>query len=109
MEAVLHTFWAFQLAIFALLRSIAPYLYLYLALINSIAFILYGADKAYAKKKKWRIPEANLIGVALLYGALGAYLGMKVFRHKTKHRKFTITVPLLLILQIAFAIGCVIC
>lgn len=107
MEA-LQAFWSFQQDVFALIRSIAPYVYLYLTAVNLIAFILYGLDKSYAKRKKWRIPEANLIGVALLYGAAGAYLGMKVFRHKTKHPKFTITVPCLLILQIAFAIGCVI-
>ena len=79
----------------------------FLAVMSLIAFIFYAADKRKAKKSKWRIPEANLIGVALFYGAPGAYLGMKLFRHKTQHIKFTITVPLLLILQILFAIGCI--
>ena len=104
---ILQAFWSFQLDVFAWVRSIAPYAYLYLILVNAVAFILYGLDKSYAKKKKWRIPEANLIGIALLFGAVGAYLGMKLFRHKTKHIKFTFTVPFLLILQIAFALGCV--
>ncbi len=108
MDALLATLWDFQLGVFAFVRSIAPSAYLYLALVNLVAFILYGLDKFYAKKKKWRIPEANLIGIALFYGALGAYIGMQFFRHKTKHLKFTLTVPLLLILQIAFALGCVI-
>ena len=76
-----------------------------LATMNLYAFIIYGLDKRYAKKKQWRIPEAHLILVAALYGAPGAFLGMKLFRHKTKHKKFTITVPLLLILQIAFAVA----
>ena len=75
-----------------------------LAIINFIAFVMFGLDKHYARKKKWRIPEANLLTVAALYGALGAFLGMKLFRHKTKHLKFTFTVPFLLILQIAFAV-----
>ena len=75
-----------------------------LAMMNVYAFVLYGLDKRYAKKKKWRISEASLIWAAVLYGALGAYLGMKLFRHKTKHLKFTFTVPFLLILQIAFAV-----
>lgn len=72
--------------------------------INLIAFVMYGLDKRYAKKGKWRIPEINLLTVAALYGALGAFLAMRLFRHKTKHLKFTITVPFLLILQIAFAV-----
>ena len=108
MNAILAGFCDFQLGVFEFVRSVAPYAYLYLALANVVAFVMYGLDKAYAKAKKWRIPEANLIGIALFYGAAGAYLGMKLFRHKTKHLKFTLTVPLLLILQIAFALGCVI-
>ena len=99
--------WEFQLGVFAFVRSVAPYACLYLGVVNLVAFVLYGLDKFYAKAKKWRIPEANLIGIALFYGAPGAYLGMKLFRHKTKHLKFTFTVPLLLILQILFAIGCI--
>lgn len=79
-----------------------------LAAINLIAFVMYGLDKSYAKKKKWRIPEANLIGIAVLYGAAGAFLGMKAFRHKTKHVKFTVTVPILLVLQIAFAVAVIV-
>ena len=73
--------------------------------INFIAFVLYGLDKRYARRKQWRISEATLLAVAALYGALGAFLGMKLFRHKTKHLKFTFTVPFLLILQIAFAVA----
>ena len=75
-----------------------------LGTMNLYAFIVYGLDKRYAKKKQWRIPEAHLILAAALFGALGAFLGMRLFRHKTKHKKFTITVPLFLILQIAFAV-----
>ncbi len=72
-----------------------------LAIINIIAFVMYGIDKLKAKMGAWRIPEATLLGIAFVFGALGAYLGMKVFRHKTKHKQFYIGVPLMLILQIA--------
>ena len=99
--------WEFQLGVFAFVRSIAPYALLYFLAVNMVAFVMYWLDKIYARRKMWRIPEANLIGVALLYGALGAYVSMKLFHHKTQHLKFTFTVPLLLILQILFAIGCI--
>jgi len=58
------------------------------------------ADKRKAKKKAWRIPEATLMGIAALGGSLGCLLGMYTFRHKTKHLKFTLGVPALLLLQI---------
>lgn len=106
MKALILTFWSFQTAVFAFLRSISPYLLFYLVIVNFVAFLLYGMDKRFAKQKKWRIPEANLIGIALLYGAAGAYLGMKIFRHKTQHNRFTVTIPLLLWAQILFALAC---
>lgn len=74
---------------------------IYLISINVITFLAYGIDKWKAKRNKWRIPEATLIGMAAIGGALGAYIGMKTFRHKTQHKKFTILVPLLFILWIA--------
>ena len=75
----------------------------YLFLINFIAFCLYGADKRRAKKGMWRIPERRLIGAAVLGGSLGALAGMRVFHHKTLHRKFTVGVPLILTAQILLA------
>ena len=81
---------------------------IYLLLINVVTLLLYGIDKRKAKKKKWRIPEGTLLFFALIGGALGAFLGMHLFRHKTNHRKFTILVPLFLVLNIAaFAAACV--
>lgn len=71
---------------------------IYLLAINIIAFAAYGIDKWKAKHSKWRISEMTLIVLAFLGGALGALLGMRVFRHKTQHWKFKILVPLALVL-----------
>ena len=76
----------------------------YLILVNAIAFILMLADKIKAKKKKWRIPEATLLTVAAIGGSLGAIGGMYAFRHKTKHLKFTMGLPVILALQIILAV-----
>lgn len=74
---------------------------IYLAVINVITFIMFGADKARAAKGgRWRISEAALILAALLGGSIGALAGMRIFHHKTKHRKFTIGIPVILALQI---------
>ncbi len=73
---------------------------IYFVLVNLIAFIMYGVDKKKAIKHKWRIPEHDLILVAVLGGSIGAILGMKAFRHKTKHPKFFIGVPAILIVQL---------
>ncbi len=69
-------------------------------LFNIITFFTYGIDKYKAIRDKWRVPESTLIILALVGGSVGALLGMKVFRHKTKHPKFYIGVPLILVLQI---------
>lgn len=74
---------------------------IYLLMINLTAFIMYFSDKTRAIKHRWRIPEATLLFIAALGGSLGAFAAMKVFRHKTKHPKFYITVPLLVIFHIA--------
>lgn len=79
-------------------------LFWYLAIINIVTFFMYGIDKAKAKLNKWRIPEATLLGIALIGGSLGALLGMQLFRHKTKHMIFKIPVPLLLVLHIVVLI-----
>ncbi len=67
---------------------------------NIIVFLLYGVDKHKAKAGAWRIPEKTLLLCALFFGAVGALFGMKVFRHKTKHMKFKLLVPLLVILNV---------
>lgn len=80
------------------------YFLLYLLLINAAAFLLMLVDKRKAKKNRWRIPERTLFGSALLGGSIGALLGMYTFRHKTRHRSFTLGMPAILIAQVALAI-----
>ena len=80
------------------------YFLLYLLLINAVAFVLMLVDKRKAIKNRWRIPERTLILSALFGGSIGALLGMDTFRHKTKHLKFTLGIPAILIAQISLAI-----
>ena len=79
-------------------------LILYLLIVNAIGLILMLVDKIKAKKNLWRIPEATLLLVAAIGGSIGSLLGMYAFRHKTKHIKFIVGMPLILALQI---IGCI--
>jgi len=73
----------------------------YLISINVLTFLLYGIDKWKARRGKWRIPEDTLIWLAIAGGSIGALLGMYLFRHKTQHRKFTLGVPAILLVQVA--------
>ena len=72
----------------------------YLVLINLAAFVMFGADKWKAIRDQWRIPEKVLLLAALCGGSIGAFAGMQVFRHKTKHWKFKILVPLFFLMQV---------
>lgn len=74
----------------------------YILGINLITFIIYRIDKLKAKKGKWRTPEACLLGLAVIGGSIGAYLGIKVWHHKTLHKKFKYGIPAIIILQIVF-------
>ena len=76
------------------------YLLNYLVLINVITFIVYGIDKLKAKKGRWRIPESTLLLLAIIGGSIGAWYGMKVWHHKTLHKKFTYGIPLILAVQL---------
>lgn len=78
----------------------------WLILVNLATFILYGLDKSYAKKGARRIPEKTLLLWAFLGGSIGAFLGMKVFHHKTLKPKFAITVPLLMVLELVICGFC---
>lgn len=73
----------------------------YLIAINIIAFIVYGIDKFKAKKRYWRIPESTLLLLAIIGGSVGAWLGMMLWRHKTKHWKFMIGVPAVFVIHLS--------
>ena len=77
---------------------------IYLLAVNAVTFIVYGIDKYKAKHAKWRISEATLLLLAVLGGSVGAWCGMKVWHHKTMHKKFKYGVPAILLLQVALAV-----
>ena len=70
-------------------------------IINIVTFIAFTIDKLKAKTNAWRIPEAQLLGLCLIGGALGGYAAMQLVRHKTKHLKFMIGVPVMFVMQLA--------
>jgi uncharacterized membrane protein YsdA (DUF1294 family) len=74
---------------------------LILIAINMAGFLLMAIDKLKARYGRWRIKESLLLGVAIAFGAAGVYSGLKVFKHKTKHKLFTITLPVLIFIQVA--------
>ena len=76
----------------------------YLLIINAVGFTLMLLDKYKAKKKRWRIPEATLLGTAAIGGSIGVLLGMYCFRHKTRHPQFSVGVPLILGIQLILAV-----
>ena len=80
------------------------YITAFLLSVNVIAFFMYGIDKWKAKKDKWRTSEATLMWLAIIGGSIGAWLGMKVWHHKTMHKKFRFGLPLIIIVQIALII-----
>lgn len=76
------------------------YFYYYLIAINLIAFMVMSYDKHRAEEHKWRVSEARLFLLAFAFGSIGIWCGMYFFRHKTKHYKFVIGVPFILIAQV---------
>ena len=79
-------------------------LIIYLVLINAVGFFLMIADKSRARKNRRRVPEATLMFVAVIGGSVGSLAGMYLVRHKTRHLKFTVGIPVILTLQIVAAI-----
>ena len=77
---------------------------IYLLTVNALGFLLMTVDKYKAKKNLWRIPESTLMTVAIIGGSIGSLAGMYTIRHKTKHLKFTVGIPVILVLQIAAVI-----
>lgn len=76
------------------------YFALYILVINSIGFFVMYLDKQKAKKNKWRISEKALFVIAIMLGGIGIYIGIYKFRHKTLHLRFTIGIPICIILNI---------
>lgn len=76
------------------------YLLIYLCIINAISFLLMLIDKQKAKKNRWRIRERTLLGVSAIGGSVGGLLGMYLLRHKTKHLKFSIGIPVCFLLHL---------
>ena len=75
-------------------------MHIYLLAVNALGLIIMHYDKYLARNNKWRIPEKTLLGIALVGGSVGCILGMYSARHKTRKPKFTIGLPIILILQI---------
>lgn len=80
--------------------SITTIFLLYFLAINIVTFLLYGIDKWKAKRARWRIPESVLLGMAMLGGSIGAWMGMRTWHHKTQHKKFRYVVPAILVVQV---------
>ena len=76
-------------------------LFLYLLIVNAAGFLVMTLDKLLARKNAWRIPERTLMTMAIIGGSIGVLLAMYTVRHKTKHAKFYLGVPAILIAQIA--------
>ena len=76
----------------------------YLLAINIATFLLYGIDKYKAKKNQWRISEATLLTMAAIGGSIGAWAGMRLWHHKTMHKKFKYGIPVIIVMQVALAV-----
>ena len=76
----------------------------YLFAINIVSFFLYGIDKYKAKKGQWRIPEATLLMIAVIGGSIGAWVGMRLWHHKTMHKKFKYGIPVIMIMQVCLVV-----
>lgn len=77
---------------------------IYLLVVNALGFAVMLYDKYLAKNNLWRIPETTLMGIAIIGGSVGSLFGMYSVRHKTRHLKFTLGIPAILILQVALTI-----
>ena len=73
----------------------------YFITVNVLGLVLFGIDKWKAKHDKWRISEATLLSLTVIGGSIGAWVGMKVWHHKTMHKKFKYGIPLVMVLQFA--------
>lgn len=85
--------------------EIYKFILIYLELVNVAAFVLMGLDKRFAQRELRRIPEATLIGTAVIGGSVGAMAGMYFFRHKTRKPRFYVGLPVILVMQVLFFLG----
>ena len=76
-------------------------LFVYIGVVNVVGFILPAVDKRRAKKDRWRIKESTLFLVSILGGSVAMYISMRLFHHKTKHKRFMIGIPVIIVLQAA--------
>ena len=76
----------------------------FLLAVNIATFLLSGIDKYKAKKGRWRISEATLLVMAVIGGSIGAWAGMRLWHHKTMHKKFKYGIPIIIIIQVALAV-----
>ena len=76
----------------------------YFLAVNITSFLLYGIDKFKARKNLWRISEATLLTMAAIGGSIGAWAGMRLWHHKTMHKKLKYGIPIIIILQVALAV-----
>ena len=76
----------------------------YFLAVNITSFLLYGIDKFKARKNLWRISEATLLTMAAIGGSIGAWAGMRLWHHKTMHKKFKYGIPIIIIIQVALAV-----
>ena len=76
----------------------------YLLAVNIATFFLYGIDKYKAKKGKWRVSEATLLMMAVIGGSIGAWSGMRLWHHKTMHKKFKYGIPIIIIMQVSLVV-----
>ena len=84
-----------------MILSVKHIVLIYFAMINVVAFFVYGIDKWKSQHDRWRVPESMLLGLAAIGGSVGAWLGMKVWHHKTQHKKFKYGVSAILVAQVA--------
>lgn len=80
--------------------SLVQFFIIYLVIINFLGFIIMGIDKMKAKRGSRRVPENTLFMFTILGGGVGTILGIYIFRHKTKKKKFTVGMPIILIIEV---------
>jgi uncharacterized membrane protein YsdA (DUF1294 family) len=69
-------------------------------------FLIYGYDKLRARRGGRRVPEAALLALALIGGALGGWAGMLIWRHKTRHARFWIAQVIgTIVIAVALVLG----